>query len=324
MPGITNFDISYGGALAPVGFHRMTQKDGSPAELNKGCSGASSYLWYHTGDNQGDPIVELLLIDVSEDTPEGFERMNRTFMKNGRSGKVLCFRRSTEVDPIGSVTLVFSNSNSPEEGIPDDVAIPEGYEILPINANPEGSQAAYLCFNYTSKDAPPVWSPHVLKVGDWVDAKDTVNKWCVAQVVEANEEVVKIHYKGWAAKWDEEVPRSDTTKLSEHGTHTKGKDTGYGRRAQGDMWELPIESIRETQDRMLSIFQAMNEDQKVSEEDEQFMKGDLPAFVEKCLTSTIDPPEHVPAMNGFLKHVFMLIVFMLRRPTALPTHLENM
>jgi len=112
----------------------MTQKDGSSAELNKGCSGSPSYLWYHTGEQQGDPIAEIVIIDVSEDTPEGFERMARTFIKNGRSGMVLCFRRDTEVDPVGSITLVYGDDTPPD-----------GYERLEVNVNPDGTEA-YICF----------------------------------------------------------------------------------------------------------------------------------------------------------------------------------
>jgi hypothetical protein len=39
-----------------------------------------------------------------------------------------------------------------------------------------------------------------------LDVKDTVNKWMEAHVVEINKHYIKIHYKGWAAKFDEYLP----------------------------------------------------------------------------------------------------------------------
>ncbi len=36
---------------------------------------------------------------------------------------------------------------------------------------------------------------------EWVDIKDTVNKWCLGQVVEVAEGRVCVHYDGWPSKW---------------------------------------------------------------------------------------------------------------------------
>ena len=45
----------------------------------------------------------------------------------------------------------------------------------------------------------------VLEKGQWVDAKDTIDKWLEAQVVEISEDKkkVKIHYNHWGNRWDE-------------------------------------------------------------------------------------------------------------------------
>ena len=52
------------------------------------------------------------------------------------------------------------------------------------------------CFNLDKR---------VLEKGQWVDVKDTVNKWLDAQVIEVseNKKQVKIHYNKWNSKWDE-------------------------------------------------------------------------------------------------------------------------
>ena len=39
----------------------------------------------------------------------------------------------------------------------------------------------------------------------YIDAKDTLNKWCVAQIVDVDDihNTVKLHFEGWAARYDE-------------------------------------------------------------------------------------------------------------------------
>ena len=52
------------------------------------------------------------------------------------------------------------------------------------------------CFNLDKR---------ILEKGQWIDVKDTVNKWLEAQVMEVSEDKkkVKIHYNNWGDKWDE-------------------------------------------------------------------------------------------------------------------------
>lgn len=53
------------------------------------------------------------------------------------------------------------------------------------------------------------FSEHLIK-GAYIDAKDTVNNWCVAQVVERDDsdDTIKINFDGWSHKWDEVHTRS--------------------------------------------------------------------------------------------------------------------
>ena len=39
----------------------------------------------------------------------------------------------------------------------------------------------------------------------FIDAKDTVNHWCVGQIVDIDEEknMLKVHFEGWSARYDE-------------------------------------------------------------------------------------------------------------------------
>ena len=38
--------------------------------------------------------------------------------------------------------------------------------------------------------------------GRYIDAQDTVNTWCLGQIVEVDQRIIKVHYDGWSSKWD--------------------------------------------------------------------------------------------------------------------------
>ncbi len=40
------------------------------------------------------------------------------------------------------------------------------------------------------------------EVGKFVDAMDTVNSWCLAEIVNIDQRTLNIHFDGWSAKWD--------------------------------------------------------------------------------------------------------------------------
>jgi len=46
------------------------------------------------------------------------------------------------------------------------------------------------------------------ELGQWVDVKDTIDQWLEAEVIDAREDQVKIHYNGWGARWDEWIEMS--------------------------------------------------------------------------------------------------------------------
>ena len=46
-----------------------------------------------------------------------------------------------------------------------------------------------------------------LQVGDFVDAQDSAGKWYEALVHEVNDESIRVHYFGWASKWDSTIRR---------------------------------------------------------------------------------------------------------------------
>lgn len=46
-----------------------------------------------------------------------------------------------------------------------------------------------------------------IKAGDFVDAQDVTGKWFEAQVREVTDDTVKVHYLGWASKWNATIRR---------------------------------------------------------------------------------------------------------------------
>lgn len=56
-------------------------------------------------------------------------------------------------------------------------------------------------------------------VGQWVDTKDTIDKWLEAQVISVSGDEVKVHYNGWNDSWDEWISVS-SQRIAPFRTHT--------------------------------------------------------------------------------------------------------
>jgi hypothetical protein len=43
------------------------------------------------------------------------------------------------------------------------------------------------------------------KLSNYIDVKDSVDHWCVGQIVDIDEEknLVKVHFEGWSTRYDE-------------------------------------------------------------------------------------------------------------------------
>jgi hypothetical protein len=146
-----------------------------------------------------------------------------------------------------------------------------------------------------------------------VDVKDTVNKWCVAEVLKLTDTEVTVHYKGWGAKYDDTITK-DSDRLAALGTHTTGKDTGYAQRSQGGVWELGPEELQQMRARLDTALAAPEE-----EDNQAFFKTVLPDFVAQCLSSTFVVEELLPGdlVNEFLLQLMQAFVEALKCPTPL-------
>lgn len=63
----------------------------------------------------------------------------------------------------------------------------------------------------------------MLGLHQFIDARDSVNTWCVAQIVEVNNEAqtITIHYDGWSDKYNMTVPKK-TSKIGPFRSQCKG------------------------------------------------------------------------------------------------------
>lgn len=42
-----------------------------------------------------------------------------------------------------------------------------------------------------------------IEPGLWIDALDSINSWCMSQITDIDDSLIKVHFDGWPAKWDE-------------------------------------------------------------------------------------------------------------------------
>ena len=58
-----------------------------------------------------------------------------------------------------------------------------------------------------------------LRVNNRLDVLDTLRKWLEAIVLEADEKRIRVHYRGYTAKWDEWI-ELDSDRIAPVGTHS--------------------------------------------------------------------------------------------------------
>lgn len=184
---ITDFEVTYGEALAPAGFRRCTRPDKEKsANVNTGSGRAGqTYLWIHRGAQRGTPVVAVDVIYNDEPVPRGFERVARDMCKGSGRSSYLCFRRQRvaqaqqlqqdeeedqgkeEEDERGQALAV-------DEQPLAEVVLAAGYEDpgpgfvrLDKPLSCKGESPLFLCYKRVLPVGPPdsqPWSPSALRV----------------------------------------------------------------------------------------------------------------------------------------------------------------
>lgn len=52
--------------------------------------------------------------------------------------------------------------------------------------------------------------------GRFIDAQDSVNTWCLSQIVEVDQRMLKVHFDGWSSKWDVVSISGESDQMSSH------------------------------------------------------------------------------------------------------------
>ena len=107
--------------------------------------------------------------------------------------------------------------------------------------------------------------PDALKENNFVDAKDEVNNWCVAQIYDQDIDhgMVKLMFEGWSRKYDVAI-RKTSTKMAPFRSHTEGytgqKKTAYREfklnQAYNSMMEKRVKDIIQSR---FTVFQSAHE-----------------------------------------------------------------
>eukprot|EP00953_Heterococcus_sp_UTEX-ZZ885_P018016 10072-Heterococcus_DN1.PRE.1 len=321
MPAIWNFDVTYGTALAPAGYHRVTLQDGGSANLSKHelSSSKLSFLWYSDSPGKSGPVIEVTVLYDDEPVPAGWDKVPRALAKGGARSAFLCCRRGTtaaagepdaavedsktadEPLPLGEVLIAYDNS-VPAPDAPDKGRA-EPWEKLDRSLDPVG-QNVHLWWRRVSAGEQAAWTPYQLRVGDLVDARDRSGAWVPAEVIAATADTVTVHYPPWDSSWDDVISRVPA-KLAPRGTHTTGKEPSSQQHQVGSYWALDLAEVDALRERVRQAASGQLEDAAA----EQVLTRVLPAFIDRCMTSSYtDAREVVPAVNDLLQLTLDVVV----------------
>lgn len=70
------------------------------------------------------------------------------------------------------------------------------------------------------------WSSRRLRLGQWIDVKDTIDQWLEAEVTKIEDGRVFVHYNGWGARWDEWIELC-SPRIAPFRTHTVQSAYGF-------------------------------------------------------------------------------------------------
>jgi len=152
-------------------------------------------------------------------------------------------------------------------------------------------------------------APSFVQVNRFIDARDSVNKWCAARVVQVNEASLTLRFDGWSRKWDERVsfkssriaPFRKYSRLYTGQSHTAIRE-----------WTFNSEEIEEIRTQMEGLMNGSFAFESAYETT-QFLRGDLFTFVDCLLTARV-PTEDLESILVFLAKVIDLVLAWLQLP----------
>lgn len=136
-----------------------------------------------------------------------------------------------------------------------------------------------------------------------------MNNWCVAQIVDVNNEAqtITIHYDGWSDKYNITVSKK-TSKIAPFRSHCKGY-SGQNKVALRPGWTLNQTTLVMLETKIKEIVDSKFTCFESAHACTQFVRGELFIFVDsilslsQCLTSN-----DLPSVIEFISLVFQLIL----------------
>lgn len=95
---------------------------------------------------------------------------------------------------------------------------PPPFQSAPVASSPAAASSSSSSSAAPVAAVPPVEAPPRFKLGDVLDAEDTVHRWRIARVIDTMPGKVRIHYEGWENRWDEWIELT-SARLAPRGTH---------------------------------------------------------------------------------------------------------
>ena len=148
--------------------------------------------------------------------------------------------------------------------------------------------------------------------GEWVDAVDTVQKWCVATAVDIQENCVRLHFDGWGKKWDV-TQRFTSGKVAPFRAQSLGY-TGQLMTPLRQNMGFDLEELQAAKARIEAVIES--EFKGISaHETTQYLRGTLFVYTDFLLSTYTRPytEEELVEVNDYMRAVIRLVVAWLRK-----------
>lgn len=295
----------------------------SDAYVRFGRTATPSYLWLDRTPGP-DPINGIAVAwgtPSSAPAGDGWTRVDNDLNNAATTpdrAVYLWIKRTGAESPLVDLKVVTS----------DDPVVGPGFAKLEEILNPQAipikdSVKEFLCFKTVASQAKAEAAEYA--VGDVVDARDSSNNWCVAQLMSMNDKgEYLVHYKGWSEKWDEWIEKT-SKRLAPYRSKTLGKATGW--EGDKDAFNMP------SKDRAADVFNIMKKwdaiDAKLESKDakERELVKDEVMFLTanegyklilNCLNAIVDDVEMLPIVQGYLQKNLRHFIRSIRRDADPP------
>jgi hypothetical protein len=171
-----------------------------------------SFFWIKRAAD-ADPITDIKVLYGEEVTPDGYQKIGEDIAKSNDKAKSV-FLAFTKSKDKGSAYLDLKIIGGEEN-------VGEGYDRIETELNKflaeKTKDKLYLCVkSLKAAKEPGSTLPTGLQKGDFVDVKDSRDKWCIAEAVQVDEakKEVLVHYVGWSDRWNEWIKLTDPKKIA--------------------------------------------------------------------------------------------------------------